>query len=256
MTNNIFKKKKKTLSGSVFFSYLFLFLSLFLFFYFFQRQDFVQVQEVVVSAEKKVILSEEEVIKKIKEATSSNFLFFSTSSIFLIKKDKIINKIKEEEPTAKDIFIEKIFPSKLKVEIVSREPKIIFCKEKELENCFYVDKEGVVFKKAEERDNFLFFIKDSNFNLGDQVIKEEFIESLFYLKEEVSSIGFSVSFFDISSEKITKVLVDNDLAIIFSNNNFEKSIEDLGIVVEKTSSEGRECLEYIDLKIKDKVYCK
>jgi cell division septal protein FtsQ len=256
MTKNIFKKKKKTLFGSVFFSYFFLFVSLFLFFYFFQGQQFIQIQEVVVSAEKKLILSEEEVTKNIEKAVNNNFLFFSTSNIFLARKSKIINKIKEEEPTAKEVVVEKFFPSKLKVEIISRKPEVIFCKEKELENCFYVDEEGVVFKKAEEKENFIFFINNNKFNLGDQLIKKEAIENLFYLEKEISLLGFDVFLFDLSDKKTTEVIVNNNLKIIFSNDNFKENIEKLKLVVKKTSEEGEECLEYINLKIKDKVYCK
>lgn len=251
------KKKKKLLPGSGFFSYLFLFSSLlFLFFYFLGVQKFIEINSFVINADQEIILSEEELIEKIKSSTEGDFLFFSTKSIFLINKQKIINKIKNDEPTTKEVFIEKVFPSKLVINIVSRTPHLVWCKDENLENCFYADEEGVAFKRSEKEDNFLIFVNSSNFNLGDSVISKDLIEKLFYLEKELSEINFKISFFDTTDQRIIKALTNDKFIIYFSNSSVEREVEGLKALISKIPEEEIEEAEYIDLKFKDIILLK
>ncbi|MCF7845482.1 MAG: hypothetical protein K9M12_01840 [Candidatus Pacebacteria bacterium] len=251
------KKKKKLLPGSGFFSYLFLFLSLsFLFFYFLGVNKFIEVDSFVVNTDQETILSEEELVKKIKNSTENDFLFFSTKSIFLVNKQKIINKIKNNEPTTKEVFIEKVFPSKLIVNITSRTPSLVWCKDEKLENCFYTDEEGVAFKRDEKENDFLIFVNSSKFNLGDSVISKDLIEKLFYLEKELSKINFQVSFFNITDKGVIKALTSNEFIIYFSSSSVEREIEGLRALISKIPEEEMEEVEYIDLKFKDIILLK
>jgi cell division septal protein FtsQ len=244
------KKKKKLLPGSGFFSYLFLFSSLLLiFFYFLGVQKFVKIENVVINTDQETILSEEELIKEVKDYTS-------TKNIFLSKKEKIINIIKKEEPTTKEVVIEKIFPSKLTINIKSRTPHLVWCKDKDFKNCFYTDEEGVAFKRAREDEDFLIFVNSSNFNLGDSVISKDIIEKLFYLEKELSNINFNVSSFDTTDQKVVEVLIDNSFIVYFSSSNIEREIEGLKALIKKIPEEEIEEVEYIDLKFKDIILLK
>lgn len=238
-------KKKKLLPGSSFFSYFFLVSSLLLiFFYFLGVQKFVKIETVVVNSDQETILSEKELIKEVENYTS-------TKNIFLSKKQKIINIIKKEEPITKEVVVEKIFPSKLIINITSRIPHLVWCKDKDFKNCFYIDKEGVAFKRAEEDEDFLIFVNSSNFNLGDSVISKDVIEKLFYLEKELSNINFNVSSFDTTDQRIIEVLIDNSFVVYFSSINIEREVEGLKALINKIPEKEVEEIEYIDLRFKD-----
>jgi cell division septal protein FtsQ len=244
------KKKKKLLPGSGFFSYLFLFSSLlFLLFYFLGVQKFIEIDSFVINADQETLLSEEELIKEVENYTS-------TKNIFLSKEEKIINIIKKEEPTTNEVVIEKIFPSKLIINITSRIPHLVWCKDEDFKNCFYVDKEGVTFKKAKGDEDFLIFVNSSNFNLGDSVISKDLIEKLFYLEKELSEINFKISFFDTTDQKIIKALTNDKFIIYFSNSSVEKEVEGLKALISKLPEEEIEEAEYIDLKFKNIILLK
>ncbi|MEA2092532.1 MAG: hypothetical protein U9P61_00990 [Patescibacteria group bacterium] len=251
------KKKKKLVLGSGFFSYLFIFTSLFfLLFYFLGMQKFIEVNSFIINTDQETILSEKELIEKIDNSAERDFLSFSIKSIFLIKKQEIINTIKKNEPTTKEVVIEKVFPSKLLINIIGRTPHLVWCKDKNLKDCFYADKEGIAFKKNKENKDFLIFVNSSNFNLGDSVISERVIEKLFYLEKKLSKINFEVSFFDTTNQKTIEALIDNKFIIYFSSNNIEREFEGLEALISKTPEEEIEEVNYIDLRFKDIILLK
>jgi hypothetical protein len=234
----------------------FFFLTLVLFFgalYLVVFYSFFQIKSVVTAKEEDTVNSQQFLIKEVEKQALNNFLFLPTKSIFLFKKEEVAEMIKEKEPTAKDVFIKKIFPSSLEIEIKTRKTKALWCKEKD---CFCVDEEGTVFKESENKEGVIFY-KQGEVVLGEKITTKSDLDLLFYLEEKISDLDFSVESFNFINLNTVQVFLEKeDWSIYFSKENTEKEFKNLEVAIEKITKEELQELDYIDLRFESKVFYK
>lgn len=132
------------------------------------------------------------------------------------------------------------------------------------DKCYYIDDTGVIFSEAPQSSGSLILrideVYDKEIKLGDKILDNEIIRSIISVQKS----------FNFDNLKITKFFIKNlkspDLEILTSENwkiyldrngDFENQIEILNKVLrEKITSFERKNLEYIDLRIPDRVYYK
>ena len=134
---------------------------------------------------------------------------------------------------------------------------------KEDRDCYYMDKNGIIFEKALETQgsfiNQIVFLKTGKRSLGDEVISQDKLEKLdkiFILaKSEESPI--SIDFLEIKEEDFSslKIVVNKGFYIFYNlSDDFSEVLKIIvGIKEQKTDNDFSN-LEYIDCRYLPKVY--
>lgn len=199
------------------------------------------------------LVNKREVEEKLSLSLSSlTQLFLPKSNFFLFPSKSVEEAILESGlGVAK---VEKRFPNKVFVEFEEIKPKFLHCKE---ENCFYVDKNGILYETAP-------FFSDSpiptleiekKIRIGEELISKTETEFLIEFGKEIQSSGFSMQ----------KIKIDKDLEIftsegwklifIFGKKNPKDLAHNLLLLFERKIKD-RTKLEYIDMRFPNKAYYK
>jgi len=125
---------------------------------------------------------------------NSEFEFFrifgfkvATSSIFLANTKKIEAKIARDFPEIENLKVSKILPQTIKIEVSERQTVGILCNNNGSENqqCFLVDKGGIVFEETQLKDDMMKIYEYSNtiYTVGEQAIKTELMNEVYSIKK-------------------------------------------------------------------------
>lgn len=203
---------------------------------------------------------------------------FNYQNIFLATENKIKNDLLKKIPQIADIEVSKNFIKKsISLLIRERERLGIICQvemvedpessdgavEERVKACFYVDKKGFIFEDAPQTSgSLILLIKDysqRDFYLGKEVFEERIMEFVSKIKETLFlETGVRVSDFNILSypAKELKVITGEGWYILFDlERGAENQISALKAALEE-KIENRESLEYVDLRIENRVYYK
>ena len=128
--------------------------------------------------------------------------------------------------------------------------------------CFYLDKEGIIYKESPAMDGSLILVindlRKRNIGIGEQVISRELMDFILMAKEKLPEIlnirGLN---FSIISIQDLRIMTSLGWRIYFNPQKpVDKQIEVLKRVLEEEIKEAREGLEYIDLRIENRAYFK
>ncbi|MBD3282624.1 MAG: FtsQ-type POTRA domain-containing protein [Candidatus Portnoybacteria bacterium] len=246
-------KKRKTKKGTrirrAFFLILFFFLILG---YIFFLSPLFNIKSIAVTGNKEI--KESQVQESIK-----------TKNIFLATNNKIEKQIREKLFKVYDISIEKdLIKRTIRINIKEREREAIVCHiEKEDQDCFYIDQKGIIFEEAPQTSGSLIILiedySEKEFNLGEKTYKEETIESIIKIKEYLSKeIGLKTQKFEKIETSTLKALTSEGWYVMFNlEKDILKQLLSLKAALEtKISDQERESLEYIDLRIENRIYYK
>ncbi len=246
------RKKKCLFENNLFFGLLvFSFLiigSVYLLFF----HSFFQVNSIEI--ENSFTLDKEDLIDYFDQIITQKVLLFSSKSIIPLSTNKIRSSVLSQTSVIKDIEIKKIFPSKLKVNLIERVPIAFLCKTKN--NCYYIDKEGIVFQKSPLIEKNIIIINENNFLIGEKVVASKDLQQIFYLKKELEKIDLAVDYFTFSKKNSLEVVLQDRWSIFFSNEKYVEELKNLKLILEKFSSEAKKEIDYIDLRFGDRIYYK
>jgi len=138
----------------------------------------------------------------------------------------------------------------------------IFCKQ-DTTDCFYIDRQGIIFEAAPKTSGGLVvLIKDySNreIKLYDKILDPELINMILEIKDYLSTeIGLSVASFDIDAYPAGKlrVITNESWYILFGlKQEIKKQLLSLKAVLDGKIQD-RSLLQYVDLRIENRVYYK
>ena len=149
-------------------------------------------------------------------------------------------------------------------EIEHGERIAIVCKDETAE-CFYIDKQGIAFEQAPQTSGSLvLLIKDYSereYHLGKEIFEQRIVNFISQVRYGLSSeAGLAILDFNVLSfpPKDLKVMTNEGWYILF---DLERDIKSqlLGLkaaLEEKISEEERKNLEYVDLRIENRIYYK
>ena len=134
---------------------------------------------------------------------------------------------------------------------------------KEDRDCYYMDKNGIIFEKALETQgsfiNQIVFLKTGKRSLGDEVISQDKLEKLdkiFILaKSEESPI--SIDFLEIKEEDFSslKIVVNKGFYIFYNlSDDFSEVLKIIAGIKEQKTDNDFSNLEYVDCRYLPKVY--
>jgi len=263
------KKRTSLRYAVIFFGGLFLVLILSYTLFF---SPIFQIKEIRISGNR--IIEEKEILDFLNNFLQKKVLiFFNRNSIFLVSDSKLKEIFTENFPRIYSIKVKKnLFKKTISLEIKERQEIGILCKiqkqqEKTLQevvkNCYYFDKDGVIFEEAPQTSgSLLLLIKDlssKEHRLKENVLSRELLEKIIQIRTSLSSqFNLKISDFEINSS-IPSSLKANTIEgwyIFFSTaQSIKKQIQALELALDK-KIENRKELEYIDLRIENKIYYK
>jgi len=138
----------------------------------------------------------------------------------------------------------------------------IFCGQGAVD-CFYIDGQGIVYESAPKTSGGLVvLIQDYSarkIKLYDKVIDSELINKILEIKDYLSmEIGLNVASFDIDSYPTDKlrVVTNESWYVLFSlKQEIKKQLLSLKVVLDE-KIEDRINLQYVDLRIENRIYYK
>lgn len=235
--------------------FLFLVLSYTLFF-----SPIFKIKEIKVSGNRAI--SNEEIRDSLDKFLKKKILiFFNKNNIFLVTEDGVEKVIFKDFPRVLSIKINKdIFKKTIDLKIVERKEAGIFCKKE----CYYIDEDGVIFEEAPQTSGTLILvIKDNSegeAEMGKSIVEEKFMAELIDLRSYLSSqLNLKVLDFTIESDDSGdfKINTNEEWYILLDRSrDLKNQLEALRLVLEEKIKEGRQKLEYIDLRIENRVYYK
>jgi len=211
---------------------------------------------------------------------------FSHKNIFLFSEEEIRNDLKNKFPKISKLEISKNLTKRsVSLLIKERERLSIICRmglreeepsltedaegREKVKECFYIDKTGFVFDEAPETSgSLIILIKDysqNSFAIGDYMFKEKITNLIFRIKENLfSETNIKPLDFNFTSFPYTdlKVITSEGWYILFNLiKSAEAQIEALKTAFSSGPDQLRELredgeLEYIDLRIENRIYYK
>jgi hypothetical protein len=187
----------------------------------------------------------------------------NSANILILTTTGMENDLLKNFPQIARAKIERdIFKRTITVDIVERESLGIICKE-DTTNCFYVDKEGVIFESAPKTSgSLILLIKDfssEEFILGKKIFTEQILSSIIEIRENLnSSTNIKIDWFEnrTNPPKELKAITSMGWYILFDaarDTKKQLSILKTALSEKITNTDN---LEYIDLRIENRIYYK
>ena len=241
-----------------------------------------QVKDARISGNQKI--QAQDIENLIKEKINQKLLFFPTKSIFLINSNEIVESLLKKFLQADSINLKRRLPATLVVEIQERLPLGVWCEveedkssssptesrlrdeggkerealfdfatTREAEDCFYIDKEGIIFEENPPRTGFVISSQEKRTQgfLGEKVIEKVLLESIFEIQRKLKE-GLKINIEEIiilEKEKINAKTAEGWEIYFNPTGDIDWQLTKLSLVLEKEiPPERRKDLEYIDLR--------
>ena len=133
-----------------------------------------------------------------------------------------------------------------------------------VQSCYYYDAGGTAFSEVASSSGFLFIAvkdaRDREIKLGDEVAPDEWREHIQEIKKILQFGGLQVAEIKIPADSFHEfhVITREGWAIYYDNDtNVRRQTNDLlQLFQEKITPEARKKLEYVDLRIDERIYYK
>jgi hypothetical protein len=261
-----FKKRKPIYRNRFFWLAILILIFFSSFFYFLFFTEFFQVKKINIVGLEQV--PEEQLNLSIKDKLETKILFFPTRNIFLVDLNKIKEDILKKFHRIAKIEISRNFPDSLNVLVTERKIIATFCQQFEEDkssslpfaiaredNCFVLDKEGIIFEKK-PIDRIIqplikALISADEISLGKKVIEKEDLISILEINSQLKEdLNILVKEFIISSKEKLIVLTSEGWELYFNlQEDVKWQLTKLkALLEEKIPSEKRQDLEHIELR--------
>ena len=247
-------KRKKSKLKEILLS-LFMFSSFCLFVYFLFFSGFFALKKIVVSGNIKI--SQENVLIEVQKETQIKKFQMIDNNLLLLDLGIIEKNILSSFPLISNVKIIRKFPNTINVLIDERVGVTIFCglfDEENLEECFVLDDGGIIFEEFSEETPSLPIIKNisskEDLFLGNKIIEEELLSTVLEFYLGMKNLDIQLREFLVISENRINAITKEGWEIYFNpKESTEWQLTKLAAVLsEGVSLEGREKLEYIELR--------
>ncbi len=262
-SKKIVKSRKKLFFKIIFVLATFIFLSLILYVLFFSQLLMIKTINIQGNQDlkKSVILEKVQTILDGKQMG-----IFKKNNLLLIKKQEVIDCLLTNFQQIRHVQVIKIFPTELEIKIDERKPTLIICSDN---RCYFLDEKGQAYanfnQSLQAKNNRLPILLDQsnqNNKLGEYVLTKEYLGYILGIKNELlEKLGIKISYpiktFSLVSGDI-RVETQVGWKIYFNREiNLTKEIEMLKLILNnKIPEQQRKELDYIDLRINNKVFYK
>ena len=240
-------------------------------------------------------------IKKIVEQILQEKILskISRNNFILLPQNKIVDAVLSSSPEIKTVKLgKKLTDRLLKVEIVEREPSLIWCHilsptpainststssiatskiisnnsdsvfnptitAPEADKCFFMDSEGFVFKEAPilsgGRWPTVYDQTGREIGLAQSVVSVKILNFILEVKKEIAAAGLNLGDFVIKSYSLGDLeIIASDGWLVYLDLNYpvQTQISALKRTLDEDLKNNQNLLEYIDLRVPNRVYYK
>lgn len=185
--------------------------------------------------------------------------FFPGKSIFLVSSAGIRENILNQFPEIKSVEINRKPPHFLEAVIKERESVGIWCRQDggKVRECFNIDNEGIIFKESPlVLSDFVLNLYASSsqaVSIRNRAVSSNLMEFILNVKEGL--VGIKAVDFGIVSEQDLRVGTNHGFGVYFNPaNSFDRQLAALETVLNEEIKDNFSDLEYIDLRIENRVY--
>lgn len=232
-----YKKRKPIFKKKIFWLFIFCFLLIYFCFFLVFEYSLFKIKKVeILGLQRQKILK----LEILKRTLNKNLLIFSVP--------KLEKEIKNEFLSIKEIKISKKIPDKLIVELKEREIFAQYC----AKDCFWVDKEGMIFEKTKESNLIKIGSKEIK-NLGEKITDSQKMSKIASILDNLKNMEIGVvQIYFLNSTEIDFKTQDGFSIFFDLEKDSNWQIEKLKIAFEKEiTKEKRKNLQYIDLRFGD-----
>lgn len=225
-----------------------------LIFYFIVLFDYFWINEIEITGNEKVSL--EELLVLTENNIEKDFKFFSSKSIFLIKRNELIDKKIDQYPEISFVEITKEYPNKIKISIKENKEVAFWCGSKQKDSCFLINGNGFIFKEKEEERNLIKLINNKNPEIRGQVFSEQ---EMAFIKKIWDNLGIKIKIKEIefNGPNVTVRTGDNAEIFFTLTDDVVTQIEKINLIlIEKIDLNELNLIEYIDLRFNRSLYYK
>lgn len=218
-----------------------------------------------INIEGNSFIEKEKIIGNINNYISGKYFYLiPKNNILIASKKKVADNLLNNFFRIKSVDVSKNLPDGLTVKIEERNPSALLCENK---NCFFIDDTGYVFEESPffSGDIFIKFIDQredvgnlvSDRKLSFQLIPESGFRNLINFSESLSKDGIKISGMVLKNEGLYEFHTSEEWYILLSErSDYKISIDNLRIALNEQIKEKRPELEYIDLRLQNKVFFK
>ncbi len=217
-----------------------------------------RVQKILI--EGNIVLKEEEIkLTVLNSINGKYFYIFPKDNILIIPKKKIEENLLSGFSRLKRVSLSIDMPDILFLKIKERKPSSLFCQE---ENCAFLDENGFIFEKSPffSKGVFIKFEDAENSVLVSdrkQLLPEIQYKNLIEFAELASKENIKIYKIVLDKNGLYKLYTSEIWYIILnSENESETAFENLKTVLEEQIKDKRDKLEYIDLRLENKIFYK
>ncbi|MBD3208603.1 MAG: FtsQ-type POTRA domain-containing protein [Candidatus Nealsonbacteria bacterium] len=219
--------------------------------------DFFRIENISVSGQNK--LSREDIKELVEEEINKNFGFLPSRNILLVNDESIEKRVSETFPLVGFVDVQKDLPRHLSATIRERTPEAKICryvtKEESMreEECFNLDKKGVIFEVAQKGELLLKLSQDEEQNewlLGEEVVGPELLLRIREISARLKdSEVYPQEIVIVSSERINVITSEGWRIFFDPQEDLEWQLAKLKAVLDEyITPEERKELDYIDLR--------
>lgn len=185
------------------------------------------------------------------------------NNILFLSANELASELARQLPKLESAKIAKKLPHEIIVSVSERKPAGIWCLAKR-DKCFYFDKSGAAFSETQPSSGFLILNiidrRARDLKLGEKAATDDWLANIVGAKKLLMKNEIDVTEFVIPVDSFDEfhAKTAEGWKIMFSNQtNIEKQISALATFLkEKISPSQRSTLQYIDLRIQDRIYYK
>lgn len=209
------------------------------------------------------VVSHEDIERIVREEMAQSVIgLLSKSASVLFPTNNVLISLQAAFPRLDTISVHKVFPNDLFIGVTEREVDGIWCISLTDRNCSFFDNQGVIFEQAPSSTRgFLLFQVDDNRAytevpmLGATVLDESLLEFLTFLRDGITFRKLAALRYYIMNEKEVRVNFKGGWEAIFSTEqNPIYQVEVLDRVLTKEIEDDLPLLDYVDLRVKNKVF--
>lgn len=250
-------KKKKAIWQNLYFRLTILCLILLTeLFYLLIFSPIFQIKTLIISAPLQI--SNNVLQDLVEKTTFKKLLFFPTQSIFLYNSRETQETILQRFSQIELIKIKRNLPGTLVVEMKNRQAVGQWCQK---EQCFLVDKQGVLFHEdfatQETPDLLIFSLKEHIVKSGQKTLAQEELEAIGEIFRELNEeLGVNTKKFIIASGRLIAKTALGPEIYFDLQGDIPEQLFNLKVLLEKQVSLQKTGLEYIDLRFGNRVFYK
>lgn len=257
------RQKKSIFLLVVFYFMLTIFLGGFVYILFFSTS--LQISSIEIIGSKNI--EKQLILDKVSAELSGEYLgYIKKNNLLLVKNRKIEKEILAQFKDLRNVEISRKFPNSLNVKVVERISELILCGN---DSCFIIDENGQAYNRVDfsnrgNRGELLVVTDESKREIkeGEIILNQDYIKYAQGIEKNI----FEILNLEVENNFRTPSLISKDMrirvkegwGIFFSQNiSLEKETEMLKLALEKKiEPKQRLNLEYIDLRIDNKIYYK